>query len=71
MDPIHKVRIVEGCISCNLCEDICDEVFEVPGGETSRVRRWYRRLLKRDDIQERVLEAADSCPVEVIQVERR
>ena len=71
MDPIRKVRIVEGCISCNLCEDTCEEVFEVPGGKTSRVRRWYRRLLNRDDIQERVQEAADSCPVEVIQVERR
>jgi len=71
MEPIRKVRIVEGCISCNLCEDICGEVFEVPGGKTSRVRRWYRRRLKSDDVQERVQEAVDSCPVEVIEVERR
>ena len=69
MEPIRKVQIVDGCISCNLCEDICAEVFEVPGGKTSRVRRWYKRKLKHEDIQERVQEAADSCPVEVIQVE--
>ena len=30
---IRKVWIEDACISCNLCEDLVPEVFEVPAGE--------------------------------------
>ena len=29
---IRKVWVDEGCISCNLCQDLVSEVFEVPAG---------------------------------------
>jgi len=68
--PIRRIWIEEGCISCNLCEDLVPEIFEVPGGATSRLRKGHERLLTGDSgLDERIQEAADSCPVEVIQVE--
>lgn len=27
---VSKVTILDGCISCALCEQICPEVFEIP-----------------------------------------
>ena len=65
---IRRVWIEEGCISCNLCEDLAPEVFEVPVGGECRTTKAYKKLLKGDEMQEKVQEAADSCPVEVIQV---
>lgn len=69
---IRRVHIIEGCISCNLCEDLCPEVFEVPaGGESITVKGHEKLLAKGDaDLIEKVTEAEESCPVEVIQVER-
>ena len=68
---IRKVWIEEGCISCNLCEDLVREVFEVPPGDTCRPRKGHEKLLTGDEeMDERIQEAADSCPVEVIQLER-
>lgn len=69
--PIHKVWIEEGCISCNLCEDLSPEVFQVPGGGTSKLRRGWKKALREEATQESCQEAADSCPVEVIQVQRK
>jgi ferredoxin len=69
---IRKVWVEEGCISCNLCQDLVSEVFEVPPGSTSRTRKGHEKLLDGDpEMEERIQEAVDSCPVEVIQVERR
>jgi len=69
---IRKVWIVEGCISCNLCQDLVPEVFEVPPGSTSRTRKGHDKLLNGDSqMDERIQEAVDSCPVEVIHVERK
>lgn len=68
---IRRVWVVEGCIACNLCQDLVPEVFEVPAGSTSHTRRGYEKRLKGDpQMEERVQEAIDSCPVEVIQAER-
>lgn len=68
---IKKVWIVDGCISCNLCEDICPEVFEVPAGDVSRTVKGHEKLLKNDEeLDERIQESVDSCPVEVIEVEK-
>lgn len=68
---IRRVWIEEGCISCNLCEDLVPEVFEVPAGETCRPKKGHEKVLRKDPgMDERVQEAADSCPVEVIQVDK-
>lgn len=68
---IRRVWIDEGCISCNLCEDLVPEVFEVPAGDTCRPVKGHEKLLTGDEeMDERVQEAADSCPVEVIQLDR-
>jgi len=68
---IRKVWIEDACISCNLCEDLVPEVFEVPAGEACRPRKGHRKLLTGDpELDERIQEAADSCPVEVIQLDR-
>ena len=67
--PIQRVWLEEGCISCNLCEDVCPEVFEVPAGEVSRLVKGYKKLLPADrELDEKIQDAADSCPVEVIHV---
>ncbi|MAB79573.1 MAG: 4Fe-4S ferredoxin [Planctomycetes bacterium] len=68
--PIRRVWIEEGCISCNLCEDLVSEVFEVPAGETCRPKKGHEKhLTANPEMDERIQEAADSCPVEVIQFE--
>ncbi len=68
---IRKIWIEEACISCNLCEDLVPEVFEVPAGETCRPKKGYQKHLTGDPaMDERIQEAADSCPVEVIQLEQ-
>lgn len=68
---IRKVWIIEGCIACNLCQDLVPEVFEVPPGSTSRTKKGHEKRLGEAELDERIQEAVDSCPVEVIQAERR
>jgi len=71
MTSIRKVWVAEGCISCNLCQDLVPEVFEVPPGSTSHPRKGHEKHLKGEpEMEERIQEAVDSCPVEVIHVER-
>ena len=68
---IRRVWIEEACISCNLCEGLVPEVFEVPAGETCRTVKGHERVLTADpEMDERIQEAADSCPVEVIQLDQ-
>ncbi len=60
-----KVRVDENlCTGCGLCADICPEVFEM-GDDVS--------IVKVDNIsselEEKVREAAESCPVEAIIIE--
>ena len=67
---IKRVWIVEGCISCNLCEDLCPEVFEVPAGDVSKVTKGHEKYLNGDpDMDDKIREAVESCPVEVIEME--
>jgi len=66
---ISRIWIDEGCISCNLCEDLCPEVFEVPAGGDCQVKKRYERHLSDPDMLEQIREAADSCPVEVIKLD--
>lgn len=58
---IKKVWIEDGCTSCGLCEDICPEVFVVE--DTAVVKEG----VNFEDYDEQIREAADSCPVEVIE----
>ncbi len=67
---IKKIWIEDGCIACNLCEDIVPEIFEVPAGDNCRVKKGYLKVIRDPEMDESAQEAADSCPVEVIIVER-
>ncbi|MBX2861511.1 MAG: ferredoxin [Vampirovibrio sp.] len=57
-----QVRIVDGCISCNVCESICPEVFTV------------HDVCEADNTnvlghEPACREAAKACPVSVILIE--
>lgn len=57
---LKEVQIIEGCISCGLCSDICPEVFRL---EDVAV------VIEGADFnshEEQIKEAAEGCPVEVI-----
>ncbi|HEY5123289.1 MAG TPA: ferredoxin [Ignavibacteria bacterium] len=57
---ISKVWIEEGCTACGLCEDICPGVFKMKDLATVIEDANYA------DNEEKIKEAAESCPVEVI-----
>ncbi len=57
-----KVRIIPGCISCGTCEAICPAVFKVEG--TARVHN--HAAVASNEVA--VHEAAEMCPVSVIEV---
>jgi len=57
---ISKIWIEEGCTACDVCEDICPEVFKVKEIATLIENVNYA------DYEEKIKEAAESCPVEVI-----
>jgi ferredoxin len=57
---INKVWIKEGCTACGLCEEICPDVFNVKDKAT------INEGVKFSGLEERIKEAARSCPVEII-----
>ena len=60
-----KVVVDENlCTGCGLCVDVCPEVFEMP--EALSI---VKAVEITEDIEEKVREAAESCPVEAIIVE--
>ena len=61
---IKKVWIEEGCTICGLCEDECPDVFEM-GDDSAQIKEDADLSANADDI----VNAAESCPVEVIQYE--
>jgi flavodoxin/succinate dehydrogenase/fumarate reductase-like Fe-S protein len=82
MSVIAKVWIEEDCITCDACQDICPEVFQITD-ETSQIVAAVRvdgqfdrniggALLKANfgaEFAEYIEEAAEACPVEIIKFE--
>jgi ferredoxin len=61
---IKKVWIEEGCTACEVCVDICPEVFDLPDDVAI-----VKEGVNFDDYAEEIKECAESCPVEVIKYE--
>jgi ferredoxin len=57
---ISKIWIEDGCTACGLCEEICPEVFKVEDMAT------VIQGVNYGEYEEKIKEAATSCPVEVI-----
>jgi ferredoxin len=57
---IKKVWIEEGCTACGLCTDICPQVFRME--EEAIVNEG----VDFNAFEDKIIEAAESCPVEVI-----
>ena len=57
---IEKVWIIEGCISCGLCTELCPEVFRME--EVAVVNEG----VNYSDFEAGIKESAESCPTEVI-----
>ena len=82
MSVIAKVWIEEDCITCDACQDICPEVFQLTD-ETSQIVAAVRidgvfdrniggSLLKADfgkEFADYIEEAAEACPVDIIKFE--
>lgn len=62
---VTKVWIEEGCTACGLCEDICPEVFELQDEAV------VKEGIKYSAYSDQIIEAAESCPVEVIKYRER
>jgi len=60
---MKKVTIMPGCISCGTCQVVCPEVFEVT--DISHVKE----NVDFEKNEEKIKEAAQMCPVNVIEVE--
>ena len=61
-----KVKVdKDACIGCGACAAICDEVFEIndEGLSVAKVEE------VKEELQDEVRDAADSCPTAAIEVE--
>lgn len=54
----------DGCISCGICVNTCPEVFEFDEDDKSVVKKQPEQFE-----EEEVRDAADGCPVSVIDIE--
>ncbi|MBN2290151.1 MAG: ferredoxin [Candidatus Glassbacteria bacterium] len=61
---IKRVWIEEGCTACGMCEDESPEVFEVAGDAAV-----VREDVDLAEYEQDIINAVESCPVQVIQYE--
>ena len=65
----------DACIGCGACAAICDEVFEINDEGLSEVKVEENSENKeefvsvKEELQDEVRDAADSCPTGAIEVE--
>ncbi len=52
-----------GCIGCGLCAATCPEVFKMNDDNIAEV------IKQPDEVTDKVQEAVDGCPVQVISIE--
>ena len=64
LEAIKKVWIEEGCISCGNSEDNCPEVFKFEGLKATVLEN-----IDYSGLEEKIIDAAEACPVEVIKYE--
>ena len=57
-----KTKVNEDCIGCGMCVEVCPEVFDISGDGLSHV------VGDPDMVSDRVLQAAEICPVNAIEV---
>ena len=57
-------HVNENCIGCGLCTNICPDVFSMTAESVAAARDEISPLFA-----DQVKEAADSCPVDAIEVE--
>jgi len=62
-----KVKITEDCIGCGACADICPEVFVLGDDGFAHVKE---EEAGREELAEKIKEAADNCPTEAIVLEK-
>ena len=65
----------DGCIECGNCTSVCAEVFELKSGEPASIKEKYRtgapdKGEAGENLDKCVNDAATSCPVAVITVEK-
>ena len=58
---ITRVWIEEGCISCGLSEGSCPEVFKIKDEGSTVIEG-----MDYSGLEEKIKDAADMCPVQVI-----
>ena len=61
---ITRVWIEEGCISCGLSEGNCPEVFKIKDEGATVLEN-----VNYSGLEEKIIGAAESCPVDVIKYE--
>jgi ferredoxin len=61
---MNQVTVDDACIACGTCVEICPEVFELEG-DLALVKKGADLSL-----DEKIIEAAQACPVEAIHYEK-
>ena len=61
---ITKVWIEQGCVSCGNSEGNCPGVFKLKDGMATVLEN-----VNYSGLEEKIIDAAESCPVEVIKYE--
>ncbi len=70
-----KVKVnQDACIGCGACAAICDEVFEINDEGLSEVKAEENKEKEefvnvKEELQDEVRDAADSCPTGAIEIE--